>query len=169
MKSENNILRNKVKNAPGAAGVYLMRDGHGKVIYVGKSGNLRTRVRSYFRGRDPRPMIPFLVSRIHDLEFIVTETEKEALILEINLIKKYKPRYNVNFKDDKYYFSIRIDLNEKFPRFQLVRRIKKDGAMYFGPYSSSAAVKETLHYLQKIFPLRTCKDVEFRRGKIFWR
>lgn len=162
VKSKNNILENKVKNAPGTAGVYLMRDEHNKVIYVGKSRNLRTRVHSYFRGKDSRPMIPFLVSRIHDLEFIVTKTEKEALILEINLIKKYKPRYNVNFKDDKYYFSIRIDLKEKFPRFQLVRRIKKDGAKYFGPYSSSAAVKKTLHYIQKIFPLRTCKDVEFR-------
>lgn len=162
MKSENNILKNKLQNAPGTAGVYLMRDERNTVIYVGKSGNLRTRVRSYFRGKDSRPMIPFLVSRIHDLEFIVTETEKEALILENNLIKKYRPRYNINLRDDKNYFSIRIDLKEKFPRFQLVRRIKKDGAKYFGPYSSSAAVKETLHYLQKIFPLRTCKDVEFR-------
>ena len=117
MKSKNNILKNKVQNAPGTAGVYLMRDEHNAVIYVGKSGNLRTRVRSYFRGNDSRPMIPFLVSRIHDLEFIVTETEKEALILENNLIKKYRPRYNINLRDDKNYFSIRIDLKEKFPRF----------------------------------------------------
>ncbi len=138
-----------------------MKDEHGKVIYVGKSKNLRTRIRSYFGGKDSRPMIPFLVSRIHDLEFIVTDTEKEALILENTLIKKYRPRYNVHFRDDKNYFSIRIDFKEKFPRFQLVRRIKKDGAKYFGPYSSSAAVKETLHFLQKIFPLRTCKDMEF--------
>ena len=138
-----------------------MKDEHGNVIYVGKSKNLRTRIRSYFGGKDSRPMIPFLVSRIHDLEFIVTDTEKEALILENTLIKKYRPRYNVNFRDDKNYFSIKIDFKEKFARFQLVRRIKKDGAKYFGPYSSSAAVKETLHFLQQIFPLRTCRDMEF--------
>lgn len=138
-----------------------MKDEHNKVIYVGKSKNLRTRIRSYFGGKDSRPMIPFLVSRIHDLEFIVTDTEKEALILENTLIKKYRPRYNVNFRDDKNYFSIKIDFREKIPRFQLVRRIKKDGAKYFGPYSSSAAVKETLHFLQQIFPLRTCRDMEF--------
>ncbi len=138
-----------------------MKDEHNKVIYVGKSKNLRTRIRSYFGGKDSRPMIPFLVSRIHDLEFIVTDTEKEALILENTLIKKYRPRYNVNFRDDKNYFSIKIDFKEKFPPFQLVRRIKKDGAKYFGPYSSSAAVKETLHFLQQIFPLRTCRDMEF--------
>jgi len=155
------VLKYKIKNAPGKTGVYLMKDEHSKVIYVGKSKNLRTRVRSYFGGKDSRPMVPFLVSRIHDLEFIVTDTEKEALILENNLIKKYRPRYNVNFRDDKNYFSIRIDFKEKFPRFQLVRRIKKDGAKYFGPYSSSAAVKETLHFLQQIFPLRTCKNMEF--------
>ncbi len=138
-----------------------MKDEHSRIIYVGKSKNLSTRVRSYFGGKDSRPMVPFLVSRIHDLEFIITDTEKEALILENTLIKKYRPRYNVNFRDDKNYFSIRIDFKEKFPRFQLVRRIKKDGAKYFGPYSSSAAVKETLHFLQQIFPLRTCKDIEF--------
>ena len=155
------VLKYKIKNAPGKTGVYLMKDEHSKVIYVGKSKNLRTRVRSYFGGKDSRPMVPFLVSRIHDLEFIVTDTEKEALILENTLIKKYRPRYNVNFRDDKNYFSIRIDFKEKFPRFQLVRRIKKDGAKYFGPYSSSAAVKETLHFLQQIFPLRTCKNMEF--------
>jgi len=154
-------LKYKIKNAPGTTGVYLMKDEHSSVIYVGKSKKLRTRVRSYFGGKDSRPMVPFLVSRIHDIEFIVTDTEKEALILENTLIKKYRPRYNVNFRDDKNYFSIRIDFKEKFPRFQLVRRIKKDGAKYFGPYSSSAAVKETLHFLQQIFPLRTCKNMEF--------
>ena len=161
MKSGSNTLKKKIKNAPVTTGVYLMKDEHSKVIYVGKSKNLRTRVRSYFGGKDSRLMVPFLVSRIHDLEFIVTDTEKEALILENTLIKKYRPRYNVNFRDDKNYFSIRVDFKEKFPRFQLVRRIKKDGAKYFGPYSSSAAVKETLHFLQQIFPLRTCKDMEF--------
>jgi excinuclease ABC subunit C len=161
MKNNQSFLKDSVQNAPRGTGIYLMKDEHNTVIYVGKSKNLRTRVRSYFGGKDTRPMIPFLMSRVKDIEFIVTNTEKEALILENSLIKKHKPRYNVTFKDDKNYFNIRIDLRDKFPRLQLVRRIKRDGAQYFGPYSSSAAVKETLQFLQKIFPLRTCKDVEF--------
>ncbi|MBN2516278.1 MAG: excinuclease ABC subunit UvrC [Deltaproteobacteria bacterium] len=161
MKSKQDLLKDSVHNAPRRTGIYLMKDEHNNVIYVGKSKNLRTRVRSYFGGKDTRPMIPFLMSRVKDMEFIVTNTEKEALILENSLIKKHKPRYNVTFKDDKNYFNIRIDLRDKFPRLQLVRRIKRDGARYFGPYSSSAAVKETLQLLQKVFPLRTCKDVEF--------
>jgi excinuclease ABC subunit C len=161
MKSNQSILKDRVSNAPRGTGIYLMKDEHNNVIYVGKSKNLRTRVRSYLGGKDTRPMIPFLMSRVKDVEFIVTNSEKEALILENSLIKKHKPRYNVTFKDDKNYFNIRIDPREKFPRLQLVRRIKRDGARYFGPYSSSAAVKETLQFIQKVFPLRTCKDVEF--------
>ena len=153
-------LTNKAKNAPGTTGVYLMKDKTGKVIYVGKAKNLRSRIRSYFGKTDSRPMISFLVPKIHDLDFIVTETEKEALILENNLIKEHRPRYNINFRDDKAYFNIRLDTKTKFPRFELVRRVKKDGAKYFGPYSSSASVKETLQFLQQIFPLRTCSDTE---------
>jgi excinuclease ABC subunit C len=161
MKSNQSFLKDRVYKAPRGTGIYLMKDEHNNVIYVGKSKNLRTRVRSYFGGKDTRPMIPFLMSRVKAVEFIVTNTEKEALILENSLIKKHKPRYNVTFKDDKNYFNIRIDLRDKFPHLQLVRRIKRDGAQYFGPYSSSAAVKETLQFIQKTFPLRTCKDVEF--------
>lgn len=161
MKNKQSLLKDTVYNAPRGTGVYLMKDEHNKVIYVGKSKDLRTRIRSYFGGKDTRPMIPFLMSRVKDVEFIITNTEKEALILENSLIKKHKPRYNVTFKDDKNYFNIRIDLRDKFPRLQLVRRIKRDGARYFGPYSSSAAVKETLQFIQKVFPLRTCKDIEF--------
>ncbi len=139
-----------------------MKDKNGRIIYVGKAKNLRARLRSYFGRTDSRHMIPFLVSKIHDIEYIVTSTEKEALILENNLIKKYHPRYNVTFKDDKTYFSIRININEAYPRFQLVRQFKRDGAKYFGPFSSSMAVKKTLHFLQKVFPLRTCKEVTFK-------
>ena len=157
------LRQEKIRNAPTRSGVYLMKDGDGRVIYVGKAKSLRARVRAYFGGTDSRRMIPFLVSRIEDMEFIVTDTEKEALILENNLIKKHRPRYNVNLRDDKNFYSLRVDTTQDFPRFQLVRRIKKDGARYFGPYSSSASVKETLHYLHRIFPLRTCKDSEFRR------
>ena len=152
----------KVRNAPARSGVYLMKDGDGGVIYVGKAKNLRARVRSYFGGTDSRRMIPFLVSRLQDIEFIVTDTEKEALILENNLIKKHRPRYNINLRDDKNFYSLRVDTTQDFPRFQLVRRIKKDGARYFGPYSSSASMKETFRYLHRIFPLRTCRDTEFK-------
>jgi len=137
------MLQEKIKTAPGCPGVYLMKDRDGRVIYVGKAKNLHARVRSYFGGTDSRRMIPFLVSRIQDVEFIVTDTEKEALILENSLIKKHRPRYNINLRDDKNFYSIRIDTAEAFPRFELVRRVKKDGARYFGPYSSSTSVKET--------------------------
>ncbi len=159
MKTEH--LTDRVKNAPRTPGVYLMKDKNGKVIYVGKARDLRARVRSYFGRADSRPMVSFLVPKVCDLEFIVTATEKEALILENNLIKKYRPRYNVNFRDDKAYFNIRLNTKDRFPRFELVRRVKRDGARYFGPYASSASVKETLRFLQQIFPLRTCGDVEF--------
>lgn len=162
VKKAKDLLAEKVKQAPTTTGVYLMKDGTDRLIYVGKAKNLRARVRSYFGGTDGRPMIPFLVPKIKDLQFIVTATEKEALILENNLIKKHRPRYNVTLRDDKNYFNIRIDLREDFPRFQLVRQVKRDGARYFGPYSSSHAVKQTLHYLQQIVPLRTCKDSDFR-------
>ena len=155
----------RVKSAPALPGAYLMRDRDGKVIYVGKANNLRNRIRAYFGRTDSRFMIPFLVSKVYDVEFIVTETEKEALILENTLIKEHRPRYNVIFKDDKTYFNIRIDPDVPFPRFQLVRRPKKDGAHYFGPYPSSASAKETLRFLQSIFPLRTCKDQELKSRK----
>jgi excinuclease ABC subunit C len=160
--SMNESSLNMVNNAPAVPGVYLMKDREGKVIYVGKANNLKSRLRAYSRGSDSRYMVPFLVSKVHDVEYIVTESEKEALILENTLIKEYRPRYNVIFRDDKTYFTIRIDLTDSFPRFQLVRRPKKDGAKYFGPYPSSASAKETLRFIQSIFPLRTCHNQELK-------
>lgn len=151
-----------IQGAPRSPGVYLMKDIAGKFIYVGKARDLRSRLRNYVGGGDTRPMIPFLVSRIQDIEWILTDTEKEALILENTLIKEHRPRYNVDFRDDKAYFHIRVQVTETFPWFQLVRRPKKDGARYFGPYPSSASAKETLRFLQTVFPLRTCRDVELR-------
>ncbi|MBA4423534.1 MAG: excinuclease ABC subunit C [Syntrophus sp. (in: bacteria)] len=155
-------LDSKVKHAPRSPGVYLMKDGEGEILYVGKARDLKARIRAYFARTDSRAMIPFLVSRVQDLEFIITGTEKEALILENNLIKEHRPRYNVDFRDDKSYYHIRIDPSEPFARFQLVRRPKKDGARCFGPYPSSAAARETLRFLQTIFPLRTCRDQELK-------
>jgi excinuclease ABC subunit C len=150
----------KVRNTPASPGVYLMKDKDGKIIYVGKASNLKNRIKNYFGRANERSMVSFLIAKVRDVEFIVTETEKEALILENNLIKEHRPRYNVNFRDDKTYFNIRIDPAANFPRFHLVRRPKKDGARYFGPYPSSASAKATLRFIQSIFRLRTCTDQE---------
>ena len=155
-------LEAKISHAPRGPGVYLMKDGEGEILYVGKARDLKARIRAYFARTDARAMIPFLVSRIRDLEFIITGTEKEALILENNLIKEHRPRYNVDFRDDKAYYNIRIDPAESFARFQLIRRPKKDGARYFGPYPSSGAARQTLDFLQTIFPLRSCRDQELK-------
>ncbi|MHB8769393.1 MAG: excinuclease ABC subunit UvrC [Syntrophales bacterium] len=155
----------KIANAPRNPGVYLMKGGEGEILYVGKARDLRGRIRAYFSRTDGRAMIPFLLSRIRDIEFIITATEKEALILENNLIKEHRPRYNVDLRDDKAYFSIRIDPREPFARFHLVRRPKSDGARYFGPYPSSASAKETLRFLQTIFRIRSCRDPELRNRR----
>lgn len=144
-----------LKKFPRATGVYLMKGAQGEVLYVGKAKSLRSRLRSYFSAAgDGRAHIRFLMNRVTAVETIVTDTEKEALLLENTLIKKYRPRYNINLRDDKTYVSLRIDLREEFPTLQLVRRVKKDGARYFGPYSSSTAVRETLKLIYRIFPLR---------------
>lgn len=158
----NETLRSSLGNAPRAVGVYLLKDAHEKVLYVGKAKNLRARVRTYFGGSDGRAMIPFLVSRVQSISFIVTATEKEALILENTLIKEHRPRYNVNFRDDKSFYHLRIEQKQPFARFELVRRPRKDGATYFGPYPSGAAARETLHFLQTLFSLRTCRDREMK-------
>jgi excinuclease ABC subunit C len=154
-------LDRKIRAIPPRTGVYLMKDAGGSIIYVGKAKNLRSRIRNYFQGADTRAMVPFLVSRVRDLDFVVTNTEKEAFLLENTLIKEHRPRYNVIFRDDKTYYSLRLDTRQEFPAFQLVRKTKKDGARYFGPYPSGLAARETLKYLHRLFPLRTCKDREF--------
>ena len=154
-------LKEKMTGAPKSPGVYIMMDAQQKVIYVGKANDLRSRIGSYFTGRDTRPMAPFLMARVDDIEFITTATEKEALILENNLIKKHRPRYNVILRDDKTYYHLRIDPADRYPRLQLVRKKLPDAALYFGPYPSGLAAKETLRFVQQIFPLRTCRDRDF--------
>ena len=127
-------LESKVKAFPRKPGVYLFKDAKGEVIYVGKAKRLRDRVRSYFaKGGDVRPQLEFLLKRAKDVECIVTDTEKEALLLENTLIKKHRPRYNISLKDDKTYVSIRIGTEHASPGIALTRRPKKDGASYFGP------------------------------------
>lgn len=153
----------KIKNFPTEPGVYLMKNKSGRVIYVGKANSLRSRVNSYFReSKDTRYFTQFIVSRVDDIDFIVTDTEKEALILENNLIKKYRPRYNVKFRDDKTYVSLRLGIKEKYPRLTIVRRPSRDGALYFGPYSSSSSVRKTIRMIHRIFPICTCSDKVFR-------
>jgi len=144
-------------------GVYLMYDDTERVIYVGKARNLRARVRQYVRGDDKRAQIRFLMQRARHLETVITDTEKEALILENTLIKKHRPRYNINLRDDKTYVSLRIDLNEDYPAIKVVRRVKRDKAMYFGPYASAGALKQTLKEIQRIFTLRRHAWAQCRR------
>ena len=156
------LLEKKLHAVPSSTGVYLMKDEKGAVIYVGKAKNLRSRIRNYFQGTDTRSMVPFLVSRVRDLDFVVTNTEKEALLLENTLIKEHRPRYNVILRDDKTYVSLRLDTRQDFPAFQVVRKMKKDGARCFGPYPSGLAARETLKFLHQLFPFRTCKDREFK-------
>ncbi len=155
-------LDERLDALPARPGVYLLKDRHGKVIYVGKARSLRTRVRTYFRGGDERLQVAFLMQRVGDVDVLVTASEKEALILENNLIKQYKPRYNIRLKDDKTYASVKVTVQDAWPRVILTRKIVKDGSKYFGPYPSGLSVRETLETLRKVIPLRTCADGVFR-------
>lgn len=155
----------KLEDLPRSPGVYMMKDARGKILYVGKAKDLRARVRSYFvRSGDGRHTVRFLLERVDDIDVVVTSSEKEALILENALIKQHHPRYNIAFRDDKNYLHIRIDINHPFPRIHLVRRPKKDGALYFGPYASSQSVRRTLRLIQQYMGLRTCKDSQLQRA-----
>ena len=150
----NNTIKAKLELLPDSPGCYLHKDKNGTVIYVGKAKNLKNRVRSYFHGSH-NTKTELLVSEIEDLEWIVVESNIESLVLEINLIQRYKPKYNIMLKDDKYYPFIMIT-NEKYPRLMITRRVKKDGAMYFGPYPDVKAANEVKRLLDRIFPFRKC-------------
>jgi excinuclease ABC subunit C len=152
----------KLANLPARPGVYLMRDKAGKVIYVGKAKDLRGRVRAYFNNSDERSQVQFLVRRITDFETLTTANEKEALILENNLIKQYKPRYNIRLKDDKSYLSIKVTTGHAWARIFATRKIVKDGHRYFGPFSSAVAARETIDIIEKHFLLRNCTDHNFK-------
>ena len=155
-------LEEKLATLPSQPGVYLLKDKHGKVIYVGKAKSLRARVRSYFRGGDERMQVRFLVQKVADLDTLITASDKEAIILENNLIKQYKPRYNIRLKDDKSYVSVKVTVQQEWPRILVTRKIVKDGGKYFGPFSSASGVRETLDTIRKVIPLRTCSDGVFR-------
>ncbi|WP_375766377.1 excinuclease ABC subunit UvrC [Archangium gephyra] len=152
-------LEAKLESLPTEPGVYLMKDRRGEIIYVGKAINLRNRVRSYFtRTGDTRAFVSLLDQFLGDIETVLVHNEKEALLLENELIKKHKPRFNVLLKDDKQYISLRLDRTQPYPRLEVVRKYEKDGARYFGPYSSASAIRETLRIINRYFHLRTCTD-----------
>ncbi len=152
----------KLDMIPPEPGVYLLKDKGGKVLYVGKAKSLRSRVRAYFRdGGDERFQVRFLMRRVRDFDTLVTRSEKEALILENNLIKQYKPRYNIRLKDDKSYLSAKVT-NHAWPRIMVTRKIIKDGGKYFGPFGSADGLRETIDVIRKVFPLRTCSDAVFK-------
>ncbi len=161
------VVQEKLDALPVSPGVYLFKDKKGGVVYVGKAKSLRSRVRSYFQdgNSDNRYFIPILQRTIGDLDTVVTGSEKEAAILENNLIKQHRPRYNVKLRDDKEYISLRLDPKAEWPRLWVVRRPSADGARYFGPYHSATAARRTLHLVNKHFQLRTCTDAEMKNRK----
>ena len=155
-------LEDDINSLPSLPGVYIMK-GEREILYIGKAKSIRARVRSYFRKHgDGRYAVKYLAGRVKRIEYIVTENEKEALILEDILLKKHKPRYNIRLKDDKTYVSIKLTVQEKFPRISIVRRIKDDGSRYFGPYASSRDVRDIVKFLRKLFPICACSLHEFR-------
>lgn len=156
-------LQEGVKKFPKRPGVYVMKGPKGEILYVGKATDLRSRVGSYFlKEAASRYQISFLMSKVGSIEPIITDTPKEALLLENTLIKKHRPRYNIHLKDDKSYVSLKLSLRDKAPRLYVTRRIKKDGSLYFGPYSSAMGCREVVDFIQRHFRLRTCSDHDYR-------
>lgn len=150
-------LEELLKSLPQKPGVYLFKDIQDHVLYIGKASNLNHRVRSYFSSPlSPSPKLQRLINKISDFEFIVTDSEQEALILECNLIKRYRPRYNIRLKDDKAFPYLKINLSEEWPRVSITRRLEEDGSRYFGPFASAGSVRQTLKLIKKVFPFRSC-------------
>ena len=150
-------LTEKLARLPDRPGVYMYRDAKAQVLYVGKAASLRSRVRSYFQESRPRdPKTDALVRHTRDLEYIVTDNELEALMLEANLVRKHRPRYNIILRDDKHYPFLKLTTNEDFPRLLVARRVQDDGAVYYGPFYPATAMRETLRLTRQLFPLRTC-------------
>ncbi len=140
-----NLIVEQLKQLPSSPGVYLMKDAEGNILYVGKAANLHQRVRSYFSARQKlSPKLERMVARVDDFDFFVTTSEQEALILELNLIKRHRPHYNVRLKDDKTFPYLKIDINEDWPRVHITRRLEENGGRYFGPFASAKSVRQTL-------------------------
>ena len=157
------LVAEKLKLLPDSPGVYLMKDARGKIIYVGKAIVLKNRVRQYFQSsRNQSPKVRAMVSHVVDFETIMTANEVESLILEANLIKKHRPRYNIRLKDDKSYPYVKVTVQEEYPRVFITRRVLRDGARYFGPYTNVTALRDSLKLLKRLFPLRTCRTMPDR-------
>lgn len=153
----NDLLQSKLAHLPNNPGVYLFKNGQGEILYIGKAAVLAERVRSYFqKGAQHHPKTSLLVGLVADLETMVTRSELEALILESNLVKRHRPRFNVVLRDDKQYPYVRLPIKDDFPRLSIVRRVQKDGALYYGPYTPTNALRETLKVIKHVFPLATC-------------
>ncbi len=160
-------IRRRLRAVPDAPGVYLLRDRAGQVIYVGKALRLRDRLRSYFTpGYAYNPRLAELVRKVHDFQFVRTENEVEALVLENDFIKHYRPRFNIRLKDDKNYLYLKLPVTEEFPRVHYSRRIAEDGALYFGPYTSAVSLRSTVKSLRQLLPFRTCSDDVFKQGRV---
>ncbi len=154
------------ESLPSSCGVYMMKNSGGRVIYIGKAANLKSRVRSYFsRKKDSRPQISYLMGETANIDYILSGDEHEALILENSLIKKHKPKFNIQLKDDKTYASLRLSMNEEFPRLSITRRVNADGASYFGPFSRGGGLKKNAKLVHKLFSVRDCSNNKFKRHK----
>jgi excinuclease ABC subunit C len=157
-----NPLDQKIARLPTNSGVYLFKDKKGTILYVGKAGNIKHRVSSYFQRTGEKDVkTQAMLGKVAEIDTIVTDTEKEAFILENNLIKEHRPRYNVKLRDDKNYPCLRLTVEEEFPTLCIVRRIKKDRSLYFGPYPSATSLRQTLKLIRRLFPIRTCLDTKF--------
>ena len=151
------LIEEELKKLPGKPGVYIMHDARDEIIYVGKAVSLKNRVRQYFQSsRNKGAKIEQMVTHIARFEYIVTDSELEALVLESNLIKEHRPKYNTMLKDDKSYPFIKVTLNEAYPRVLFARQMKKDKCKYYGPYTSSAAVKDVIELVRRLFKVRSC-------------
>ena len=160
-------IKRRLRAVPDGPGVYLFRDHRAQVIYVGKALRLRDRLRSYFTtGYGETARVAELVRKVFDFEFVTTANEVEALVLECNLIKNYRPRFNIRLKDDKNYLYLKLPVTEEYPRVHYSRRVQKDGALYFGPYTSAQSLRGTVKSIRQLLPFRTCSDDIFKQGKV---
>ncbi|HEX9100057.1 MAG TPA: excinuclease ABC subunit UvrC [Candidatus Dormibacteraeota bacterium] len=165
--TQEDAVKRRLRAVPDGPGVYLFRDHRAQVIYVGKALRLRDRLRSYFTpGYGETARVAELVRKVYDFEFVTTANEVEALVLECNLIKNYRPRFNIRLKDDKNYLYLKLPITEEFPRVHYSRRVQKDGAQYFGPYTSAQSLRGTVKSIRQLLPFRTCSDEIFKQGKV---
>ncbi len=165
--NQEDAVKRRLRAVPDGPGVYLFRDQRAQVIYVGKALRLRDRLRSYFTpGYGETARVAELVRKVYDFEFVTTANEVEALVLECNLIKNYRPRFNIRLKDDKNYLYLKLPITEEFPRVHYSRRVQKDGAQYFGPYTSAQSLRGTVKSIRQLLPFRTCSDEIFKQGKV---